>query len=41
MMGVEICYAFSMKAYVNCEGYRDKDLDFHKVKFNPQFFMVD
>lgn len=38
---IEICYAFSMKAYDNCEGYWDNDLNFHKVKFNPQFFMIE
>ena len=38
---IEICYAFSMKAYDDCEGYWDDKLNFYKEKFNPQFFMIE
>lgn len=38
---IEICYAFNMKPYDNCEGYWDNNLNFHKGKFNPQFFMIE
>lgn len=38
---IEICYAFSMKAYDACEGFWDQNLEFHEGKFNPQFFMIE
>lgn len=38
---IEICYAFSMMAYDQCEGYWDNNLIFYKEKFNPQFFMIE
>lgn len=37
---VEICFGFSMKAYDKCEGFWDKNLQFHKGPFNPQEFMI-
>lgn len=38
---IEICYAFSMKAYDQCEGYWDRDLNFHRTEFNPQYLMIE
>lgn len=37
---IEVCFAFSMFAYDNCEGYWDEDLNFYAKNFNPQFFMI-
>ena len=37
---IEICYAFSMYAYDECEGFWDDTLSFHEGKFNPQYFMI-
>ena len=38
---IEICYAFSMYAYDECEGFWDDSLNFHSQKFNPQYFMIE
>lgn len=38
---IEICYGFSMKAYDQCEGYWDSNLNFYQGTFNPQFFMIE
>lgn len=37
---IEISFGFSVYAYDQCEGYWDKNLNFHREKFNPQFFMI-
>lgn len=38
---VEVSYGFSVKPYDACEGYWDKDLNFHKGPFIPQYWMVE
>lgn len=38
---VEISYGFAMKAYDNCPGYWDSELEWYEGKFNPQEWMVE
>lgn len=39
---IEISYCYSTgKAYDDCHGYWDDDLEWHKEKVNPQFFIMD
>lgn len=38
---VEISYGFVVKVYDPCEGYWDKDLNWHEEAFNPYGWMVD
>ncbi|MHB2153611.1 ATP-grasp domain-containing protein [Calditrichota bacterium GD2] len=38
---VEISYGFSHRAYDLCEGYWDKELNWHEGRFNPYGWMVD
>lgn len=38
---LEISYGFAMKAYDDCIGYWDKNLNFIKEKFNPQDWMIE
>jgi len=38
---VEMSYGFSMKAYDQCPGYWDKDLNWYKEDFNPQNWIID
>ncbi|WP_353150642.1 hypothetical protein [Flavobacterium sp.] len=38
---VEISYAYSSIAYDKCEGYWTEDLQFYKVKFIPQTWMIE
>jgi hypothetical protein len=38
---VEISYGFLPNAYIKCEGYWDKNLNWHKGSFNPYGWMID
>jgi len=38
---IEISYTYTMKAYDDCEGYWDKDLNWHCEVFNPQVWMIE
>lgn len=38
---VEISYGFSTYSYDACDGYWDSSLQWHKEKFNPQFWMIE
>lgn len=38
---VEISYGFTVKAYDDCPGYWDRDINWYEGKFNPQAFMAD
>ena len=38
---VEISYAFPAKAAEGCQGYWDKDLQWHDKKVNPQYFIIE
>lgn len=38
---IEISYGFSVKAYDECPGYWNKDLEWHEGSFNPQQWMVE
>jgi glutathione synthase/RimK-type ligase-like ATP-grasp enzyme len=38
---LEISYGFSPHGYINCPGYWDKSLNFHKGEFNPYGWMVE
>ncbi len=38
---VEVSYGFAMHGYVGCEGYWDRNLNFHKGKFNSYGWMVN
>lgn len=38
---VEISYGFTAEPYQNCPGYWDKDINWHKGKFNPLEWMVE
>lgn len=38
---VEISYGYAIDAYDACEGYWDKDLNWHKGSFNPQNWMME
>lgn len=38
---VEISYAFSRKGYLPCPGYWDKELNWHKGAFTPEYFMIE
>lgn len=40
-MIVEISYGFSPSGYIDCPGYWDNNLNWHKGKFNPYGWMVD
>jgi glutathione synthase/RimK-type ligase-like ATP-grasp enzyme len=40
-MIVEISFGFSAKAYYSCEGYWDKEINWHKGNFFPQDWMVE
>lgn len=37
---VEISYAFKAQAYTQCEGYWDKNLDFHAGFITPEYWMI-
>lgn len=38
---VEISYGFVMKVYDKCEGYWDRELNWHPGVFKPQYWMVE
>jgi glutathione synthase/RimK-type ligase-like ATP-grasp enzyme len=38
---VELSYAFTKEVYDECQGYWDRDLNWHEGRFNPQGWMVD
>lgn len=38
---VEMGYGFAKEAYWNCEGYWDRDMNWHEGKINPYGWMVD
>lgn len=38
---IEISYGFAIGAYDACQGYWDKELNWHEGAFNPQNWMVD
>jgi len=38
---IEISYTYTMKAYDNCEGYWDENLQWHEGKFNPQNWIIE
>lgn len=38
---VEISYGFDVKAYDDCTGYWDRDLNWHEGSFNPYGWMVE
>ncbi|MEO2058728.1 MAG: hypothetical protein ABGW76_01490 [Mesonia sp.] len=37
---IEVSFSFSMLAYDNCKGYWDKNLNFIKSQFNPQYYIL-
>jgi glutathione synthase/RimK-type ligase-like ATP-grasp enzyme len=41
IMLVEISYAFSQESYLSCPGFWDKQLNWHRSKFIPEFFMIE
>jgi glutathione synthase/RimK-type ligase-like ATP-grasp enzyme len=39
---IELSYCYAMgDAYDNCHGYWDENLEWHKEKINPQYFIID
>lgn len=38
---VEISYGFSPEGYTECQGFWDKELNWHQVKFNPYGWMIE
>lgn len=38
---VEVSYAFTSKAYRQCEGYWDTDLGWHQSKVDPEAFIIE
>lgn len=40
-MIVEISYGYSISAYDLCQGFWDKDLNWHDMVVNPQYFIIE
>jgi len=38
---VEISYGYNVSVYHNCKGFWDKDLNWHDLPVNPQYFIIE